>query len=160
MLLDETIDGMRAKAPPSHRIVAKIIDFSFALLITRFDSIIAVILAGLYLLTADTYGLGQSMGKKLMRLRTIHPETGWPCHLKGTVLRNSILVAPFIGLHFGLVFAILSVIGGLFIAIYEVQLLFRDPYGVRIGDILGGTEVIKIEATATAPNVQVPLPKN
>lgn len=151
MLLDETIDGMRAKAPPSHRLVAKTIDFGLAYLLAMIHSPVALILAAVYLLTADAYGLGQSLGKRLLRLRVIHPETGWPCSLRGALLRNGLLVLPFLGLQLGVFMAILSAIGGIFIAAYEISLLFKDPYGVRVGDILATTEVIKLEAPIAPP---------
>lgn len=148
---DETIDGQRARAPYSHRIVAKLIDLSLAILVAQLKWPIAIAVGVGYLLIADTFGLGQSAGKRLLRLRVIHPQSGQPCGLRGAVLRNLLLVIPFACLHLGLLLQIVGLVAGLFIAGYEVVLLVRDPYGVRIGDILGSTEVIKLDADIREP---------
>lgn len=143
---DLTIDGLRARAPASHRVAAKAIDAGAALLLIYQDNIIGSALALLYILLGDTFGLGQSLGKKLMRLRVIHPETGLPCSMRGSVMRNLLIALPLLLLQMALLLKFLGIIIGVSYVAYEIQLLYTDAYGVRFGDAIANTEVIKLDA--------------
>lgn len=146
MLDETTLLDERARAPESYRIAAKSIDLGVALLLLQIDSVVATGLGIGYWLIGDAFGFGQSLGKKLLRLRTIHPETYEPCSLQGAALRNAHLALPLVFLQFSLFFQIIGILIGLFAAAYEIQLLYRDEYGVRLGDILAETEVIRLDA--------------
>ena len=146
MLDESTILDERARASEPYRIAAKCIDLGVALLFIGLDNTVGVVLGIGYWLIGDAFGWGQSLGKKLLRLRVIHPETFEPCSLQGAALRNAHLALPLVFLQFSLFFQIIGVLLGLFAAAYEIQLLFRDQYGVRLGDILAETEVIRMDS--------------
>ena len=80
-----------------------------------------------YLLLRDSMR-GQSLGKLLLGLVVISPETGRPCTLKGSVWRNVLFLIP----------------GANVVAIFlEAITVVRDPQGQRLGDKLAQTQVIE-----------------
>ena len=100
----------------------------------------------LYSLCADGLNFGpfrgQSVGKKLMRLRTVSRVRGAPASLRESILRNApVGVATF--------FAIIPLWGwliagllGVPLMIMEVYLMATVEHGHRLGDVMGDTEVV------------------
>jgi len=87
---------------------------------------------------------GQSVGKKLMKLRVVRKGTQTPASWRDSALRNApVGVATF--------FAIIPVWGwlililiGLPLMIMEVYLMLSVETGQRLGDVMGDTEVIDV----------------
>jgi uncharacterized RDD family membrane protein YckC len=100
----------------------------------------------LYSIIADGLNIGrfrgQSLGKKLMRLRVINTDTKEPASLRDSVLRNApVGVATF--------FAIIPIWGwlilgfiGLPLMVMEIYLMVSVESGHRLGDVMGDTEVV------------------
>lgn len=132
------------------RVFAKVLDF---IIIAAMAEVVpkAGFYAGLsYLLISDGLFDGRSIGKRLMNLRAVSSETGEPCSMKGSILRNAPLAA-------GLLLYKLPLIGWIFIVLvsaleFLVMLGSRD--GMRLGDELARTVVI--EATNKAINKERP----
>ncbi len=134
-----------------NRVVAKGID----LFIVKIVSVIFIhplgpILGFIYGLLADGihWGpfMGQSAGKKIMRLRVVHRRTGEPASLRDSVLRN---------LPIGVVtvFSMIPVWGWLILALLGIPLMAMEIYlmlsvekGHRLGDVIGDTEVIEMKS--------------
>ncbi|MBI5075722.1 MAG: RDD family protein [Nitrospirae bacterium] len=121
------------------RAAAKILDF---ILIAAVIEIIprAGFLAGLaYLLLGDGLFDGRSLGKKLIRLKVVSPDTLQPCTFRESLLRNSTLglgyvlwLVPWIG------WIVLPVI-----AAVEFILILGNKESRRLGDEIAGTTVIE-----------------
>lgn len=142
---EPTAEKRSIKADLLHRFLAKFIDFlivgALSRILTPFGP-----LAGLtYLLIADGFYEGHSLGKKLMGMKVVQREGLAPCTFRESILRNLPLsiaaifaMFPFFG---GLFFST----GGLLIIGFESYLIFSDEEGTRIGDILADTLVIEEE---------------
>lgn len=121
------------------RTAARVIDF---ILVAAVLEIVpkAGYFAGLtYLLLGDGFLDGSSIGKRLVRLRVVSSETGAPCTLKDSILRNSTLA-----LGFGL--WIVPWIGWIFITAacaLEFILMIGNRSGMRLGDEIAKTLVIE-----------------
>jgi uncharacterized RDD family membrane protein YckC len=89
---------------------------------------------------------GQSLGKKLLKLRVINTATRGPASYRDSVLRNApVGVATF--------FAIIPIWGwlilgliGLPLMVMEIYLMVSVESGHRLGDVMGDTEVIHAHA--------------
>lgn len=98
------------------------------------------VLAGILAALQDSFGNGQSIGKKIMGLRVIDDALGMSCSPWSSVLRN----VPFV---LSIVFANVPVLWALalFVSvpliILEVYLILYVDCGVRLGDVMGNTLV-------------------
>jgi len=121
------------------RTAAKIIDF---ILIAAAMEIIprAGYFAGLaYLLLADGFFDGRSIGKKLIKIRVVSTETNNACSFKDSILRNStfglgylLWITPWIGWIFiGLV------------SVLEFILILGSKDKIRLGDEIAKTAVLE-----------------
>jgi uncharacterized RDD family membrane protein YckC len=129
----------------------------------------------LFLLVRDWLCEGRGIGKNLMGLRVVDIKTGQGPSLKQSIIRNLVLLAPFLlreavqavttfipipfftaGAH-----AIVEMIGKLYIAVaipYEAYRAATSPDGRRYGDILAGT--IEVEADMNFSNFLPSSTKN
>lgn len=128
------------------RVFAKVLDF---ILIAAMAEVVprAGFYAGLsYLLISDGLFNGRSVGKRLMNLRVVSAETGEPCSMKGSILRNAPLAA-------GLLLYKLPLIGWIFpalISALEFLVMLGSKDGMRLGDEFAKT--IVMEATMEDAN--------
>jgi uncharacterized RDD family membrane protein YckC len=132
------------KADSVHRAIGKAIDFvlvGILLLIPR----VGILAAPLYMLIADGFFDGRSVGKKLVGLRVVLSDPsveGRRCTFRQSLIRNLPYAAvvflaniPIVGL-----FIILPL--GVFFLAVEAYFVWADDRGVRVGDIYAGTQVI------------------
>jgi uncharacterized RDD family membrane protein YckC len=147
MLFALPIQG-QIKVSVINRVIAKFIDL---LMLGAFAAILPYPLGPLlgfgYSLFADGLNFGplrgQSVGKKLMRLRVVHMQRRAPASFRDSALRNApVGVATF--------FAIIPVWGWLILALIGIPLMVMEVYlmlsvetGHRLGDVMGDTEVIE-----------------
>jgi len=130
------------KADFVNRCVAKFVDFLIAGALSQIARVVGPLAGLTYLLIADGFPGGRSLGKRLLRLRVVGKDKGKPCDYSKSILRN----VP-IGLVF--FFALIPFIGwilfftvGLIIVVFEGYLMYTDEEGDRIGDILARTQVL------------------
>ncbi|MBI4715368.1 MAG: RDD family protein [Nitrospirae bacterium] len=90
-----------------------------------------------YLLIADGFFDGRSLGKKLIRLKTLSQKGTW-CSYQESILRNLTVGIAY------LLFFIPYVGKILFAAVLAVEalLVIGNEKGLRIGDELAGTQVV------------------
>lgn len=130
--------GIYPKAQVLNRFIAKMIDLFIA---AAAAEVIAPIgfLAGLsYLLAADGFSGGRSLGKRLIGLQTILPLTREPAGFRESIIRNIPFAAAM------LVFAI-PYVGWLVstvIVAFEAVLIIGNEQGRRLGDELASTQVL------------------
>jgi uncharacterized RDD family membrane protein YckC len=142
------------KADLTLRGLARVVDFTLAFALAQAGHEVGPILAVIYLLLADGFMHGQSVGKRIFGIRTMVVPRRAPAGYRESILRN----APF-----GLV-ALFSVVpllwlvlalAGLPIVAFESWMVWTDRLGIRIGDIFADTQVVdakvvsKIEVVAT-----------
>ena len=102
-----------------------------------------VLLGLLYTLLQDAMWGGQSLGKRLLKLRVRNVETNAPCSLRESALRNSTIgVAFFFGIipFWGWIILLLL---GIPLFIMEVYLMKNKPRGERLGDLMAETRVVQ-----------------
>lgn len=104
---------------PSHRGSALVIDLCLSALLFPVAGLGLV-----YLLAKDSLGQGASLGKRLYNLQVLHGETGEPCTLRSSVLRNLSLLVPLLPM---------------------VEVVLLSATGLRLGDRAGETRVVFTE---------------
>ncbi|MCL2013280.1 MAG: RDD family protein [Cystobacterineae bacterium] len=121
---------------------ARLVDFLWAGILVFYLENIGVVLAMLYLLFADGFWNGQSPGKRIFGIRVLHVPTRRHAHYRESFLRNAAW-GLLLTLHslpdFGLIaFGIAFVLYGLL----ESWRVWREPLGLRRGDIWAQTQVV------------------
>jgi uncharacterized RDD family membrane protein YckC len=131
-----------AKAKFLNRAIAKSIDFIIVAALLEAIPKIGYFAGLAYLIIGDGLFEGKSLGKRLLGLKVIFYETGEPCTLRSSVIRNFVfaigyllMTIPFIGFIFP------SII--LFI---ESILIIGNDKGLRFGDEFVKTQVIEDQA--------------
>ncbi len=129
-------------ADPVARIAAKVLDLLVAAMLANILPPVGMALGFLYLLAGDGLEGGRSLGKRLVSLRVVDTETTLPATVRQSVLRNGHLA-----MLYGLVFIpilgyILAFVLGVFIMAVELHAIFRDPNGLRMGDMFAETIVV------------------
>jgi len=103
---------------------------------------LGIIGATVFCALQDGFGVGQSIGKRIIGLRVIENGTGLSCSLRNSALRN----LPFV---FGILFTSTPLLWILLIMMtipsvgLELYLLLTLDSGMRVGDVLGNTQVIE-----------------
>ena len=137
------LTGM-AECPASSRFIARAIDGLVAsaifLLLSVIGRPLGIVTAGLYCALQDSFGAGQSIGKRIIGLRVVDDATGLPCSFSSSFLRN----VPFLlWVVFGTIPTLWGFWGLLALPLvgFEIYLLFVLSSGTRLGDVLGNTRV-------------------
>ncbi len=132
----------------SLRVTAKAIDmFVIFVLSAILPYPLGVLLGFAYTLTADGIKEGQSLGKRLFKLKVVHSEDPSPCSLKESAIRNAPLgVATFFGIIPFWGWLLLVLIGIPLVAL-EIYLMLKSPLGARLGDMMADTKVIELSKT-------------
>jgi hypothetical protein len=134
------------KADLTLRALARLTDVGLALTVATAAHEVGPFLAAVYLLAADGLSHGQSIGKRLFGVRAmVRPRVpggrGRPAGYRESVLRNSpfALVALFSGVLYLWVVVLLA---GVPILAYEAWRVWKDPLGLRMGDLFADTQVV------------------
>jgi uncharacterized RDD family membrane protein YckC len=130
--------GIYPKAQVLNRFIAKLIDLFVA---AAAAEVIAPVgfLAGLaYLLVADGFAGGRSIGKRLIGLQTILPETRESAGFRESIIRN----IPFALAHLAFAVPYVGWLVTAAIVAFEAILIIGNDRGRRLGDELAGTQVL------------------
>ncbi len=98
--------------------------------------------AALFCAMQDGFGVGQSVGKRIIGLRVVEMGTGLSCSFRNSALRN----LPFV---LGILFTSTPFLWFFFIVLtipavaLEGYLLLTLDSGTRVGDIFGNTQVVE-----------------
>ncbi len=101
---------------------------------------LGIILATLLCSFQDSFGVGQSIGKKIIGLRVIDDVSGASCSLENSFFRN----LPFALILFFSGFPVLWGLSLILVVptiLLEIYLVYSLDTGVRVGDIMGNTLV-------------------
>ncbi len=130
--------GMYPKAHVLNRFVAKLIDL---LLVAAADEIVPPVgfLAGLaYILVADGFAGGRSIGKRLIGLQTILPLSREAAGFKESIIRN----LPFAVAQVAFEIPYVGWVVSLAIVTFEALLILGNDQGRRLGDEVAQTQVL------------------
>lgn len=131
--------GVYPKAQVLNRFVAKVIDLLIVAAASRLVPPIGVLAGLAYILLADGFGGGRSVGKRLVGLQTIVPRTREPAGFGESIIRNLpcglaqlMFEIPYVGwIGWG---AVLSL---------EALMVIGNEQGRRVGDELAKTQVLE-----------------
>jgi|SRR5579884_22184 len=137
---DEEVVGswVYPKASILHRFIAKFLDFLVVAAIYEVPLQITFLAGLTYLLIADGFAEGRSIGKQLIGLQIITPTTRKKASFKESIIRNFPLAIAYLIFH-------IPYIGWLFslmIVGFEMLLMIGSPKGLRVGDELAKTQVL------------------
>jgi uncharacterized RDD family membrane protein YckC len=133
------MSGDTAKAGLLLRTVAKLVDFIVIAVAMKAVPEVGYFAGLVYLLISDGLFDGRSLGKKLIQLRVISPETGTPANFRNSIVRN-------ITFAFGLLLYKIPLLGWFFvlvILVLEFLLMLGNEDGMRLGDVLANTKVVE-----------------
>ncbi len=129
------------KADPTLRILARLADFAFALVLARLHSPLGPLLAAAYLFLGDGISHGQSIGKRIFGVRAVIVSRRAPAGYRESVLRNAPFGLVMVFVAVPLLWPVL-VIAGVPIVAFETWQVFDDRLGIRIGDFFADTQVV------------------
>ena len=130
--------GLYPKAQVLNRFIAKLIDlFIVAAAAELVDPV--GFLAGLaYLLVADGFAGGRSIGKRLIGLQTIVPDAREAAGFRESIIRN----IPFAAAQLAFAVPYVGWIASAAVVAFEAVLIVGNEQGRRLGDELAGTQVL------------------
>lgn len=100
---------------------------------------IGIILGGAYILLSDT-GNGFSAGKKIAGLKVVTTEGKEPS-LKASAIRNTPVCLTLLSIYIPFLGVLIAFFAGSFV-ILETYLIWKEPDGQRLGDLIASTRVI------------------
>jgi uncharacterized RDD family membrane protein YckC len=136
------------KADFLERFLAKLIDFIIAGALFYIPTPVGPVAALTYILISDGFKGGNSPGKRLIGLKVISlAREGVPCDFRESILRNlplGILILAYLVIGWIPYVGVFSVVlVGLAVVAYEAMLVYNDEKGIRFGDRIAETMVIK-----------------
>jgi uncharacterized RDD family membrane protein YckC len=132
---------------------ARLIDLTIAYLLYVSTGPAGIVIALMYVLFADGMLQGQSLGKKAFGVKVVYLPTRQGARHRDSVLRNAPLglviilsMMPDLGLR--------AFVGGcLVVGGIEAFKCWKDPLGLRLGDLWANTQVTDGKVVAGAPGV-------
>ncbi len=126
------------KANILNRFIAKFIDFLVVAAIFQIPLQMSFLASLVYLLIADGFASGRSIGKQVIGLQVVLPNPLRGASFKESIIRNFPLGVGFFFFHIPLIGWLLV----LFIVGFESLLIIGNTKGHRIGDELAKTQVL------------------
>ena len=126
------------KADIINRIIAKFLDILVVAALAKLIPPVGFYAAITYLLIADGFSKGGSVGKRLIGLKIVVPMLNHACSFKDSIIRN-------FPLAIGYLLFFIPYIGWIFsclILVVEGLLVVGNERGLRIGDELAKTQVL------------------
>ncbi|MCB0326005.1 MAG: RDD family protein [Bdellovibrionales bacterium] len=132
-----------------HRFGAKAIDLGPFLFFYGDLSFFWLLLAGAYIACADGLFKGQSIGKRIVGLRTLEiidpvDHKTQACSYLASAIRNSPFVLMLFLGKIPLLNILFWLVGGLFVLV-EMYFIYTDEESTRIGDIYAKTQVVEAD---------------
>jgi len=129
-----------------HRCIAKAIDLIVVMAVFFIArsvwSPLGPLLGGIYAAIQDSMAGGQSIGKKIIGLKTLDDNTGIGCSALSSTMRNLPLVISVLSVNIPVVWVFILFLC-IPIFILEIYLVREVQTGVRLGDIMANTLVVE-----------------
>ncbi|MBF0506982.1 MAG: RDD family protein [Nitrospirae bacterium] len=139
LLIVLKMPGDTAKASLLLRVLAKLVDLIIIAAAIKTVPQVGYFAGLVYLLISDGLFDGRSLGKKIIRLRVISPETGTPSTFRDSMVRNSTFALS-------LLLYKIPLLGWVFVILVfalEFLLMLGNEEGLRLGDNLANTKVVE-----------------
>jgi hypothetical protein len=134
-------ESLYPKANVLNRFIAKFIDLLMVALLYELSSRVGFIGGMLYLLIADGFSQGKSIGKWLIGLQAYVPARQSVCTFRESIIRN-------FPLAIGYFLFLIPYVGWLLAAsilAFEGLLIIGNGQGMRLGDEVAGTQILERE---------------
>ncbi len=142
-----TGEGLTSKVPEQavypkahvlNRFVAKLIDLFIVAAASEMASPVGFLSGLAYILIADGFAGGKSIGKRLIGLETIQLDSRGPAGFRESILRN----LPFGCAQIAFAIPWIGWLMSLAIVAFESLLIIGNEQGRRLGDEVAGTQVL------------------
>ncbi|BCA56133.1 RDD family protein [Nitrospira sp. KM1] len=130
--------GLYPKAQVLNRFIAKLIDLFIVAAAAQMIDTVGFLAGMAYVLVADGFAGGRSIGKRLIGLQTILPDTRETAGFRESIIRNS----PFAAAQMVFVVPYVGWLASSAILAFEAVLIIGNERGRRLGDELAGTQVL------------------
>lgn len=131
--------GVYPKAQVLNRFIAKVIDLLIVAAASKLVPPVGILVGLAYILLADGFGGGRSVGKRLIGLQTIVPRTRDPAGFRESIIRN--LPCGLAQLAFEIPYV--GWIGWVAVLSLEALLVIGNEQGRRLGDEIAKTQVLE-----------------
>ena len=121
------------------RVIAKLVDFIVIAAAIKTIPQVGYLAGLVYLLISDGLFEGRSLGKKVMKLKTVSLQAEAPCSYRDSIIRNITFALALLIYKIPLLGWILAAA----IIILEFLLMLGNKYGMRLGDDLANTKVVE-----------------
>ena len=126
------------KAQVLNRFIAKLIDLFIVAAAAEAINPVGFLGGLAYILAGDGFAGGRSIGKRLIGLQTILPDTREAAGFRESIIRN----VPFAAAQIAFVVPYVGWIVAAAIVAFEGVLIIGNEQGRRLGDELAGTQVL------------------
>ncbi|NBX76655.1 MAG: hypothetical protein EBQ92_08880 [Proteobacteria bacterium] len=131
---------------PFQRCIAKGIDLVLVMVVFFVGKTLwgplGPLLGACYAAVQDSFSDGQSVGKRIIGLRTLDEGTGIACSAAGSCMRNLPLVLTVLCATIPVVWAFV-LLAALSFVFLEIYLIFSLETGVRLGDVMANTLIVE-----------------
>lgn len=130
------------------RLIAKGIDFFLVVYVSSSEHAFSVIVCLAYLLLMDSFFEGQSLGKRIVGLKTLYLDSETHKYEKCTYVQSAIRNSGFAA---ALLLSIIPIVGivfkilGCLMVFIEIYFMYSDAERMRIGDIYAKTKVAEVK---------------
>ncbi len=137
--------GIYPKAQVLNRGIAKLIDLFIVAAAGQMPVPVGFLGGMAYLLIADGFSGGRSIGKRLIGLQTVLPDRRESAGFRESIIRN----LPFAVAYVAFIVPYVGwVVSGAIIA-FEAVLILGNVQGRRLGDEVAGTQVLDVGRLAS-----------
>jgi uncharacterized RDD family membrane protein YckC len=137
--------GTYPKAQVLNRGIAKLIDLLIVAAVGQMFMPVGFLGGLAYILIADGFGGGRSIGKRLIGLQTVLPDRGEAAGFRESIIRN----LPFAVAQAAFAVPYVGWIVSAAIIVFEGVLIIGNEQGRRLGDEVAGTQVLDIGRLAS-----------
>ncbi len=130
--------GIYPKATVLNRFIAKLIDVFLAAAAAEVMASVGLLAGVGYLFVADGFAGGRSIGKRLIGLQTVRPDTREAAGFRESIIRN----IPFAAAQVLYAVPYIGWMASAVIVAFEAILIIGNEQGRRLGDELAGTQVL------------------
>lgn len=130
--------GIYPKAQVLNRGIAKLIDLFIVVAVGQMIVPIGFLVGLAYILIADGFAGGRSIGKRLIGLQTVRPDRREAAGFRESIIRN----LPFAVAQLAFAVPYVGWIASVAIMAFEAVLILGNEQGRRLGDEVAGTQVL------------------
>jgi len=141
----QSIAGVYPKAQILNRGIAKLIDVFIVAAVAQMPVPVGFLGGLAYILIADGFAGGRSVGKRLIGLQTVLPDRREAAGFRESIIRN----LPFAVAHVAFVIPYVGWLVSVAIVAFEAVLIIGNEQGRRLGDEVAGTQVLDVGRLAS-----------